>query len=60
METQLLTEIFGKWSKVNNTFEDLRKVKVTSLRRRNLLGAKLKASMVVTNNDTLSHLEDYQ
>lgn len=60
METQLLTEVFGKWSKVNSTFEDLRKVKVTSLRRRNLLGAKLKASMVVTNNDTLSHLEDYQ
>lgn len=29
-------------------------------RRRNLNGIELRASMVVTNNDSLNHLDDYQ
>lgn len=28
-------------------------------RRKNLSGLKLRASLVVTNNDTLNHLDDY-
>lgn len=60
MDSQLITEVFGAWFRVNDTFKDLRKIKVTSARRRNLLGANLKASMVVTKNDTLNHLDDYQ
>lgn len=60
LDSPLITEMYGKWFKVNDSFIDLRKVKVTSRRRRNLMGAKLNASMVVTNNDTLKHLTDYQ
>lgn len=59
-ESLILTEIFGKWNKVNDFFNDLRKVSITSRRRKNLHGAKLRASMVVTNDETLNHLEDYQ
>lgn len=33
---------------------------ITSRRRQNLRGLALKASMVVTNNDTLNHLTDYK
>lgn len=60
LESPLLTETFGKWNRVDDTFHDLRQVSVTSRRRKNLHGAKLKASMVVTNEKTLAHLEDYQ
>lgn len=52
--------MYGKWTKVNDSFIDLRVIKVTSKRRRNLSGAELKASLVVTDNETLNHLEDYQ
>lgn len=30
------------------------------LRRRNLRGFQLRASMVILNNDSLSHLDDYR
>lgn len=56
----MLEEMYGNWLSINDTFIDLRLVKITSRRRRNLNGAKLKSSMVVTNNETLNHLEDYQ
>lgn len=60
MDTPLIIETFGKWNEMNDTFTDLRVNKITSRRRQNLFGAKLKASMVVTNNETMNHLEDYQ
>lgn len=60
MNAPLIIETFGEWNEMNDTFSDLRKNKITSRRRQNLLGAKLTASMVVTNNETMNHLEDYQ
>lgn len=45
---------------LNGTFNDDRTSSITSRRRQNLHGIKLNASMVVTNNDTLKHLTDYQ
>lgn len=60
MESELIEEIYGKWSKKNNSFTDLRSTKITSRRRQNLKRTNLKASMVITNNDTLNHLDDYQ
>lgn len=60
MESELIEEVYGKWSKENNSFQDLRLVKITSRRRQNLRLTNLKASMVITNNDTLNHLDDYQ
>lgn len=60
MATPLIREVYGEWFKVNDSFVDYRKIKITSRRRRDLMGAQLKASMVVTNSDTLNHLEDYQ
>lgn len=57
--SSFIEENYGKWHKINDTFEDLRSVKVTSCRRRNLRGAELRASLVVTNNETLKHLDDY-
>lgn len=59
-DSPILTETFGKWNRVDDTFQDLRQVRISSRRRKNLRQAKLKASMVVTNADTLNHLEDYQ
>lgn len=56
----LIEEIYGKYSTKNDTFVDLRSHPVTSRRRRNLMGAQLNASLVVTHNDTLQHLHDYQ
>lgn len=60
MESELIEEIYGKWSNENNSFTDLRSTKITSRRRQNLRRTILKASMVITNNDTLNHLDDYQ
>lgn len=45
---------------IDNEFIDLRWTPITSLRRKNLYGLDLRASMVVTNNDTLIHLTDYR
>lgn len=53
-------EVYGRWTKASDSFEDLRAERITSRRRRNLKGGEIKASMVVTNNETLNHLEDYQ
>lgn len=56
----LIEENYGKYLTKNDTFVDLRLHPVTSRRRRNLMGAQLNASLVVTHNDTLQHLHDYQ
>lgn len=58
MTMPLIIERYGRIS--DGTFIDYRSTSITSQRRRKLLGHRLKASMVVTNNDTLNHLTDYQ
>lgn len=45
---------------MTDDFVDLRSTQITSRRRQNLGAIHLAASMVVTNNDTLNHLSDYQ
>lgn len=54
----LIVEPFGDIQ--NGKFIDYRSTSITSRRRQNLFGLHLKASMVVTNNDTLNHLTDYR
>lgn len=54
----LITEQFGLID--NNKFIDQRTTPVTSRRRQNLQQTQLKASMVITNNETLKHLNDYR
>ncbi|XP_055603749.1 ionotropic receptor 75a-like [Uranotaenia lowii] len=57
-QESLSVEDFGIWD--SGTFRDVRLGKVTSIRRLNLNGHTLKASMVVTDPETLNHLEDYK
>lgn len=45
---------------VDDIFIDYRETAIVSRRRQNLFGLNLKASMVVTNNETLIHLTDYR
>lgn len=58
LDQPLLLENIG--TIFNVTFNDMRTSLITSRRRQDLRGVKLRASMVVTNNDTLNHLTDYQ
>lgn len=53
----LEVENIGVWSP-NTRLQDTRDTRVLARRRRNLMGMQLKTSMVVTNNDTLNHLDD--
>lgn len=57
MAQPLIVELFG--ALVNNEFRDERKSTAVS-RRKDLNGVRLRACMVVTNNDTLNHLDDYR
>lgn len=59
LETPLIVERFGEITE-QWQFIDYRRTTIASRRRQNLLGLRLKASMVVTHNDTLDHLTDYQ
>lgn len=45
---------------VDGHFIDERTSYITSRRRQNLQATDLRASMVVTNNETLYHLTDYK
>ncbi|XP_055538468.1 uncharacterized protein LOC129725985 [Wyeomyia smithii] len=54
----LTVETFGTWT--NGSFTDRRGLVVTSVRRLNLRGHMLRASMVVTIPETLHHLTDYK
>lgn len=58
MKMPLIIEQIG-WI-LNGEFIDQRNTPIVSQRRRNLFDLKLKASMVITNNDTLNHLTDYR
>ncbi|XP_058066355.1 ionotropic receptor 75a-like [Anopheles bellator] len=57
-DTALRVEDYARWS--TTQMEDLRTEKVTSVRRKNLYGHQLRASMVITNPDTIHHLTDYK
>lgn len=52
-------EYFGTWS-LDRGIEDKRTTRIISRRRRNLQRHTLPASMVILNNDSLSHLTDYR
>lgn len=54
----LVTENVGRI--VDNEFVDSRWTPIVSQRRKNLFGLNFRASMVVTNNETLNHLTDYR
>uniref|UniRef100_A0A182SYQ8 Ionotropic receptor 75a N-terminal domain-containing protein n=1 Tax=Anopheles maculatus TaxID=74869 RepID=A0A182SYQ8_9DIPT len=62
--TKLLTESYALWTRSTDggrgQMQDLRTQKVTSVRRKNLHGHHLRASMVITNPDTMNHLTDYK
>ncbi|XP_035786602.1 ionotropic receptor 75a-like [Anopheles albimanus] len=63
-DTELLVEDFLRWrTDVNGARmvrEDLRTERVTAVRRQNLRGHTLRASMVITNPETIHHLTDYR
>lgn len=52
-------EAFGKWSDETGLL-DQRSTRILSRRRRNLLGRTISVSMVISNNDSLNHLNDYR
>ncbi|XP_053674588.1 ionotropic receptor 75a-like [Anopheles nili] len=62
-DAELRTENYAVW-RSNSTnggkMTDLRVQKVTSVRRKNLYDHFLRASMVITNPDTINHLTDYK
>lgn len=55
--TKLVYEPFGTWSE-NYGLVDLRTSPINSRRRKNLQGATIVSSLVITHNDSLNHLED--
>ncbi|XP_055628375.1 ionotropic receptor 75a-like [Toxorhynchites rutilus septentrionalis] len=57
-QSTLNFEPFGMW--LNGSLVDERTAMVTSVRRLDLKGHTLRASMVITNMDTLNHLTDYK
>lgn len=60
VEEPLRHEVFGKWNDLVGFKRIDRRDEVTSRRRRNLNKTTIHASLVVTDNDTLHHLADYQ
>ncbi|XP_058832109.1 glutamate receptor ionotropic, kainate glr-3-like [Topomyia yanbarensis] len=58
LETDLIVELFGYWR--HGVIKKLQSTSISAVRRQNMNHFKLRASMVVTQNDTLNHLEDYR
>lgn len=58
MSQPLIVHEYGSVS--SNGFTKYRPDQTALSRRQSLNGIELKASMVVTNNDTLLHLTDYR
>ncbi|XP_055623767.1 glutamate receptor ionotropic, kainate glr-3-like [Toxorhynchites rutilus septentrionalis] len=58
LETGLIDEIVGSWKQ--GTLNISRTNAVSSVRRQNLHHFKLRASLVITHNETIHHLEDYR
>ncbi|XP_049542811.1 ionotropic receptor 75a-like [Anopheles darlingi] len=63
-DSELLLEDYLRWRSdvdgVRMVREDLRIEQVTAVRRQNLHGHTLRASMVITNPETIHHLSDYR
>uniref|UniRef100_A0A336M5H9 CSON011044 protein n=1 Tax=Culicoides sonorensis TaxID=179676 RepID=A0A336M5H9_CULSO len=51
-------EFHGKWW--NSTYTGSENHPIISRRRQNLRGSTIRASMVITHNDSLNHLDDYR
>lgn len=58
IEMDLVFEYFGFY--ITGNFSDKRDIKVNSIRRATNDNLKLRATLVVTNNDTFDHLYDYK
>ena len=58
MGGQLIIEHFGNYR--NESLSVERTERVTTLRRRNLQGVNLRATLVLTNNNSVQHLNDYK
>lgn len=52
-------ETYGNWSSADG-INDFRTSHINSRRRINLHGTKITMSLVITNNDSLYHLDDYR
>lgn len=55
----LTKEPYGRWS-YETGIEDLRASRILAQRRRNLMGKRFKASIVILHNDSINHLDDYR
>lgn len=57
---KLITEPYGRWNPVTG-LEDVRpQGTVLAQRRRDLMGKRFKASIVILHNDSVNHLDDYR
>lgn len=52
-------EPFGRWNTETGLL-DQRTTRILSRRRRDLIGRTISVSMVLTNNDSINHLNDYR
>lgn len=52
-------EQFGTWDDVHGLI-DKRSSRILSKRRHDMMGQTVSIAIVVTNNDSLNHLTDYQ
>lgn len=52
-------EPFGRWSNETGLLDE-RSTRILSRRRRDLKGRTISVSMVLTNNDSINHLDDYR
>ncbi|GAB0092588.1 Ionotropic glutamate receptor [Sergentomyia squamirostris] len=60
LESKVKEEVFGIYQVEERIFEDQRKTGITSRRRQNVDRGLLRASLVITHNDSLNHLTDYR
>ncbi|XP_063706206.1 glutamate receptor 3-like [Culicoides brevitarsis] len=59
--TELSREFYATWSITENSFTNAALVpSITSRRRQNMHKNVVRASMVITHNDSLNHLDDYR
>lgn len=57
--SNLTFEEFGKWNE-HDRLLDTRPSRIISRRRKDLQGTLLNTAVVIVNNDTLNHLDDYE
>lgn len=56
---QLIREPVGNWS-IDKGMQDMRSTRILSRRRQDLWGMQFRTSAVITNKDSLTHLNDFQ